>query len=215
MKNWIVDAFVEQMKSAREERRYTARQRNHLMGGRYSLLCGMGTVLEPDGSIADQGEYVPNALTNTGQSDILNVYLRGTSATATFYLRLATASTGASAPAKTNASADIVTSGASSTQIQESAGGGYASQSLANANWGVPGLASGDEQSAAAQKTFGPASGAAWTGSSGTTAALTYAFLSTATSGTSGTLVCYIALSGTTTINIGQSFLYTLSFKQT
>jgi hypothetical protein len=184
---------------------------------RYSIFEGFGQVIDPDGSVAWEDEdWMANGLTNSGQADILNVYLKGSSQTATFYLALASDASGVSAPAKTNTSSDIILVGsATATQIFEEQGGGYARQGISQAQWGTPALNSGDEQSDAAQKTFGPVTGSPWTGSSGTSAALRSVFLSTSsTAGTGGSLLLYVPLSAVTVVAVSQSFSYTLRFKQ-
>lgn len=199
-------------------RRYSRARRAWHSAPRFSIFQGKGAVLNPDGSIAwEDAEWMDNALTNTGQGDMLNVYLRGTAQTANFYLAMASDASGASAPAKTNVSADIILTGtATSTQVFEEQGGGYARQTITQAQWGVPALQGGDQQSDAAQKTFGPVTGAAWTGATGTSAALRSALLSTsATSGTGGSLLAFVALSAVTAVAVGQSFVYTLRWKVT
>jgi hypothetical protein len=201
-----------------QSRRYSRAMRAWSAPVRYSIFQGKGAVVNADGSIAWQDpEWQDNALTNSGQGDLLNVYLKGTTQTATFYLCMASDASGASAPAKTNTSADIILTGsATSTQIFEEQGGGYARQSIAQAGWGTPALNSGDQQSDATQKTFGPVTGAAWTGTTGVSAGLRSAFLSTsATAGTGGTLLLFVALSAVTAVAVGQSFNYTLRFKMT
>src|SRR5262245_34716837 len=183
-------------------RGYSRHRRDPLAPVRYSIFQGKGAVVNPDGTIAWTEDWQDNALVNSGQADILNVYLKGTTQTATFGLGLFSDASGASAPAKTNVSADIILSGsATSTQCFEEQGGGYTRQSVTQANWGSPALQGGDQQSDAAQKTFGPVTTAAWTGSTGTSAALRDAFLSTSTSaGTGGTLLLFVALSAVTAV---------------
>jgi hypothetical protein len=56
-----------------------------------------------------------------------------------------------------------------------------------------------------AEKTFGPISGSSLVA--------THASLSTTSTG-AGILIATVALSGTTTVNVGQSFKYTLRWKQ-
>jgi hypothetical protein len=191
---------------------------------RYSIFSGYGWVTNPDGSIARMLEPVDNALTNEGQTNMLNVYLKNTSPATSFNLGLLAnnAGQGASAPAKTSTQSLMVLSGAAnvSTNLYEENGGGYVRQAISNANWGTPTLNGGDEMSTAAQQTFGPASSAAWTGSTNvSSAAITYAFLNsggtTSAGNTTGTLILYVALSASTIIAVGQSFNYTLNFKQT
>lgn len=208
-------------------RHYTRRQRPWWATPRYSIFTGRGMVLNADGSVAQVLDWVPNALTNEGQTNMLNVYLKGTSQTATFRLGLlsnAAGGQGASAPAKTSTAAVILVSGSATqaaTNVYEENGGGYGRQPIAQANWGTPALNGGDEMSTAAMQTFGPATGAAWTGVGGSgsgSTAITYAFLSTGAAGTgdtTGVLVLYVALSASTIIAVSQSFNYTLNFKQT
>jgi hypothetical protein len=197
---------------------YTRRMRRHNTPARYSVFEGYARILNPDGSVAwEDAGWMPNALTNSGQGDMLNVYLKGTAQTATFYLAMASDASGASAPAKTSVSTDIILTGsATAAQIFEEQGGGYARQGITQAQWGTPALNAGDQQSDGAQKTFGPVTGAAWTGTTGTSAALRSAILSTgSTAGTGGTLLLFVALSAVTAVAVGQSFNYTLRFKQT
>jgi len=207
-------------------RRYSRSQRPWHATPRYSVFYGRGEVINSDGTIARQLDWVPNALTNEGQANMLNVYLRNTGGpTTTFQLGLLAnnAAQGASAPAKTSTQSLFVLSGAANvaTNVYEENGGGYARQSVANAAWGAPALNSGDEMSTASTQTFGPASTAAWTGSTNvSSAAITYAFLSgngatSATGNTTGTMILFVALSASTVIAVGQSFNYTLNFKQT
>lgn len=207
-----------------EEFRYSRTLRPWWAPGRYSIFTGYGWVTDRDGSILRVLDPVPNALTNEGQTNMLNVYLKATTPATTFNLGLLAnnAAQGASAPAKTSTQSLFVASGAANvaSNLYEENGGGYLRQAVSNANWGTPALNSGDEMSTAAQQTFGPASAAAWTGSTNVaSAAITYAFLNsggtTAVANTTGTLVLFVALSASTIIAVGQSFNYTLNFKQT
>lgn len=207
-------------------RRYGRSRRRWYAAPRYSIFSGRGMVLNPDGSVAQQLDWVDNALTNEGQANMLNVYLKGTSQTANFRLLLlsnAGGGQGASAPAKTSTASQILVSGSATqaaTNVYEENGGGYARQTITQANWGTPALNGGDQQSTAATQTFGPATGAAWTGVGGSgsgSTAITYAAVSTGattTGDTTGVLVLFVALSASTIIAVGQSFAYTLSFKQ-
>lgn len=185
----------------------------------YSKLMGKGMVLNEDGFIeryVDE-EWQPNALTNDGQAEDLNVWLRGTAQSAGYYLGL-TVLAGATTniPSKTATSANLTQTalggGATVTEAQVAAG--YARIQVLQAAWGVPALNVGDQQSAAAQKTFGPAS-SSWSGTTTQPAQIAYAILISTASGASGTWVLWIALSGSTTINAAQSFAYTLSLKVT
>lgn len=181
---------------------------------RYSLLLGRGTVIGLDGEAVWEEDWQPNALTNDGSSYFVNAGLKSTGAVATMYLGLLTQA-GTNVPSATTHASDIAATGAAGgTTVTEEAGGGYARQTVLSSDWGAI-VISGGSQTTAAQKTFGPASTAAWTGAAGNTAAITYAFLTTGATTTLGTFVLYIALSGTTTVNVGQQFLYTLTYKQT
>ncbi len=76
-------------------------------------------------------------------------------------------------------------------------------------DWTDDGLIAGDYRFSAAQKTFGPVTGTAWT--------INNAGMVTAATGQlagSGKFILYLALSATTTIAVGQSMLYTLRFSQ-
>lgn len=162
---------------------------------RFHLLYGKGAVANPDGSIAwEDAEFMPNALADEGEQNMLNVYLLETSAL-TKYLGLLNAGS----PGETTIMSGI-------TETQTPAANGYARQAVIAADWSTPSLNSGDYQTTAAQKTFGPASGSSWT--------TTHAYMTTTSTGTAGKFLLFIALSGTTTVAVGQSFLYTLSFKQ-
>lgn len=181
---------------------------------RWSPTIGRGMVLDPDvaayveenpGAKIDGadaawcGEWVPNALLDEGEQDVLNVWLLQTSDLSK-YLALMIST----APAETDTMAVLSTKEVFTPPLN-----GYARIQIANTDWGTPGLNSGDYQTTAAQKTFGPASSNAWSSLTGVT-------LVTASTGQiagSGKLLLYVALSGTTTVNIGQSFLYQLTAK--
>lgn len=181
---------------------------------RYSLFLGRGEVRDAKLGTVWQEDWQPNALTNDGSTYFVNAGLKNTGAVASMFLGLITAAT-SNVPSATTHASDIVAVGAGgTTTVSEEAGGGYARQTVLSSDWGSI-VISGGSQTTAAQKTFGPASGAAWTTSAGNSAAISYAFLTTGATTTLGTFVLYIALSGTTTVNVGQQFLYTLSYKQT
>jgi hypothetical protein len=168
-------------------------------GKRWSPTIGRFDVLDPDGSVAIAGEWVPNALLDEGEENIINDWLREATALSKFLCLLK-----GSAPAETDTMAFLAANENFAPPLN-----GYARQQIANTDWSVPALNSGDMQSTAAQKTFGPASSSSW-------ASLTGVGLVTAATGQasgSGKFLLYVALSGTTTVNIGQQFLYTLSAK--
>lgn len=180
---------------------------------RYSLFLGRGEVVDAKHGTVWQEDWQPNALTNDGSSYFVAAGLKNTGAVATAYLGLLTAA-GTNAPSATTHATDIAAvAAAGGTTVTEEAGGGYARQTILAADWGSI-VISGGAQTTAVQKTFGAATGAAWTGSAGNSGAITYAFLTTGATTTIGTLIMYIALSGTTTVNVGQQFLYTLTYKQ-
>lgn len=167
-------------------------------GKRWSPTIGRGAVLDPDGSVAWQGEWVPNALLDEGEENVLNVWLRE-QADLNKFIGLVKAT-----PAETDTMAWLAANEVFAPPLN-----GYARQQIAAGDWSAPSLSSGDMQTSAAQKTFGPATSSAWT-------SLTGAVLVTAATGQgsgSGKFLLFVGLSGTTTINIGQSFLYTLSAK--
>lgn len=162
---------------------------------RFHLLMGKGAVVNPDGSVAwEDPDFQPNALADEGEQNMLNVYLLETSHLTKYLFLLNDGSL-----AETDTVATVTETDTAGTH-------GYARQQVLAADWSVPALASGDYATTAAQKTFGPASTSSWT--------LTTAAMTTTSTGTGGKFLLYIALSGTTTVNVAQSFLYTLTFKQ-
>lgn len=182
---------------------------------RWSPTIGRGMVLDPDvaafyretGKLDERDaavllDWVPNALLDEGEQDILNVWLLQTSDLSK-YLALMKGT----APAETDTLTFLA--GGTNGEGQTPAANGYNRQQIANTDWGTPALNSGDYQTTAAQKTFGPASGSNWASLTGVTL-VTHV---TAQASGSGKLLLYVALSGTTTVNIGQSFLYTLAAK--
>lgn len=78
---------------------------------------------------------------------------------------------------------------------------GYARQQILSTDWVDDGLILGDARFSAAEKNFGPATGAAQTA--------THSSLSTTATG-AGVLLATLALSATTTIAVSQSFRYLL-----
>lgn len=209
-------ALREVFKSAIENRRYSHRPWHSRP--RYSLLMGKGSVVNADGSLAWQDEdWMPNALTNAGEADMVNVYLKAAAATSTFYLGLSLVSTATTnRPSNTSLSSDLTQTalGGTTTVTEQNVSNGYARKSVAAAGWGAN---SGTQPTTttAPQVTFGPASGTAWSGTTTSPGQIQDAFMSSAASGTTGTLVLFLALSATTSIALTQSFAYTLTFRQT
>ncbi len=171
-------------------------------GRRWSPTMGLGAVIEPDGSIAwQEDEWVPNALANEGETDMLNVYLvAGTNPSK--YLALINGTT--TPPTITSTMAYLGgAAGAGETQVPGA--NGYNRQQVLTTDWTVDGIIGGFARDSSAQKTFGPATGSAWT--------VSHACMVTALTGQtagSGKFLLWIALSATTTIAINQQFLYTL-----
>lgn len=161
--------------------------------GKWHPTLGKATVINADGSIASEGPWVENLLADEGEQSILNVYFLE-AANPTKYLCLLQGT-----PGETTTMATMTESPAPGVN-------GYARQQIVNTDWGAPSLDSGDYMTTAAAKTFGPASGSNWT-------SLTYVGLVTTSSSTAGKFIAAVALSGTTTVAVGQSFLYTLSMK--
>lgn len=171
------------------------RHRKRQRGRRITLTYGRGAVLAPDGSIdhwVDE-EWQPNFLADEGEQSVLNVYFLE-AANVSKYLALLTAT-----PIDTTTEATM-------TEVFAPPLNGYARQQINAVDWGAPALDSGDYMTTAAQKTFGPAATNPWT-------ALTYVALVSTATGTAGKFLSAIALSGSTSIAIGQSFLYTMSQK--
>jgi hypothetical protein len=181
---------------------------------RFSPTIGRGMVLDADvadwhrrhprapvdpRSAAWLGEWVPNALLDEGEQDLLNVYYLQTSDLSK-YLALMIST----APAETDTMAILATKEVFAPPLN-----GYARVQILNTDWGAPALNSGDYQTTAAQKTFGPSATTAWTSLTG----VTLVTAATGQASGSGKLLTYVALSGTTTVNISQSFLYQLAQK--
>jgi hypothetical protein len=176
---------------------------------------GRGFVLDPDlrefydrkGFIrtrdaAAETDWVENALLDEGEQDVLNVWLLQTSDLSKYLCLLK-----GTAPAETDTLTFLA--GGTNGEAQTPAANGYNRIIIANTDWGTPALNSGDYQTTAAGKTFGPASGSNWASMTGA-GLVTHL---TSQSAGSGKFLIYLALSGTTTVNIGQSFLYQLSAK--
>jgi hypothetical protein len=157
---------------------------------------GRGFLLSPEGDIlAQDPDWIENALADQGELDILNDWLLG-QATTSKYLALVSGS-----PTDT-------TTVATMTETTVAGTNGYARQQILTSDWAAPALNSGDYQTTAATKTFGPnTGGGAWT--------ISNAVLVTSSTGlTSPTtlLLLYIATT-ITSIPVGTSYQYTLSCK--
>jgi hypothetical protein len=153
-------------------------------------VMGRGQVLNPDGSVAWEESWQLNAVADEGEKAILDVFYRE-QANVAKYLALLTA-----APSETTTMA---------TMTELGAGVGYSRQQIAAGDWSAPALDAGDMQTQAAEKTFGPATGA-W--------AITHVAIVTVASGTGGLFLQFLALSANpTNIASGQSFKYTYRTK--
>lgn len=159
--------------------------------GEHHVLWGKGTILNSDGTVDHELDWVQNAVADEGEQSVLNVWLRAQTNPSKYLGLLNQASPGET------------TTLATMTETQTPAANGYTRPQILTTDWGVPALVSGDYKSIAAEVTFGPASGSNWT--------LTHSFLGTVATGTSGLFLLFIALSATTTIAVGQSFKYTLA----
>lgn len=160
---------------------------------------GRHRLLDPDGYVHPWSEWMPNAVLDEGEYDCLNVWL-AQAADLSKYLCLLKGS----APAETDTMAFLAANENFNPPLN-----GYARIQIAAGDWATPTLDSGDMKTTHGVKTFGPASSSAWT-------SLTGVGVVTAATGQtagSGKFLIYQALSGTTTINIGQSFQYQLGVK--
>lgn len=156
---------------------------------------GRGRLLSPEGDVLwEDPDWIPNALHDAGEQTMLNVFLKE-QANVSKYLGLLNDASVAETDGTMSAVTEMTTPGSN----------GYNRQQVANTDWTDDGLQGGDYRFSAAQKTFGPISGANQTA--------THASLSTTATG-AGVLLVTVALSGTTNINIGQTFQYTLRWTQ-
>lgn len=183
---------------------------------RRSPTIGRGLVLDPDvlayyrrnpsqpinpRDAAVCTEWVPNALLDEGEFDLLSVWLLQTSDLSKYLCLLKGA-----APAETDTLAFLA--GATNGESNTPGTNGYNRLQILNTDWGALGLNVGDYQTIASGKTFGPAATTNWTA----TGAGLVTHL-TSQSGAGGKFLLYLALSGATTVNVGQSFLYQLTAK--
>lgn len=171
------------------------------------FAVGYAWVSEADGSIAwEDDAWVWNAVVDEGEADVLNTWLRGVAITSKYLVLI---EGGTTAPVETDTMA-YLGGGAGAKETRVPAVDGYNRQQVLTTDWNAPALNSGDMQAdMAASKVFGPASGSNWTG-------ITHAGLVTAATGQlagSGKFLEFLALAGTTAVNIGQSFNYLLKLK--
>lgn len=178
--------------------------RRHTTG--LHLYEGIGAVIDPDGSVAWQDtDWVSNALADEGESDMLSVYLSAAANPAKY---LCLIEGGTTPPGETSTMA-YLGGGAGAKETRVPAVDGYNRQQILTTDWTNDGLISGDFRFSAAEKTFGAATGTAWT--------ITHSGLVTAATGQlagSGKFLAFLALSASTTIAVGQSFKYILRWTQ-
>ena len=170
--------------------------------GRIVWASSVGDVDVPVGSadeldLIDSQGWELNALLDQGEENILDVYFRGATAPTSFYMALLTA-----APAETATIAGV-------TEARTPGANGYQRQILARntTDWPALALNSGDDRVTSIQRTFGPATGSAWT-------AATHLAIVTTASGTTSPatlLVAAVDLSSTRTRQIGDSLAVTYS----
>jgi hypothetical protein len=160
----------------------------------YHLFEGRGKVAFPDGTWEwTDDEWKPNVTLDEGEASVINVYLRE-QANPSKYLALISGS----APAETDVFSGLTESETPGTD-------GYNRQQIVAGDWGAPALDSGDHQSAAAEKTFGPNTSTAWT--------IAHVVMTTAATGTAGLAIMYVTTT-TTSIGTNVSYKFTLRWKQ-
>ena len=153
---------------------------------RHSLFEGRGALVFPDGSVEWQDDdWRPNVLVDEGEASVINVYLRE-NANPSKYLMLISGS----APAETAVMTGLTESETPGTD-------GYNRQQVVAGDWAAPALDTGDMQSAAAEKTFGPNTSTAWT--------IAHVAIVTVATGTGGLFLAYIT---TTVTSVGTSVAY-------
>ena len=169
---------------------WTPRRRR---GEKITLLEGRGSILDVDGKVIEESPWMPNSLADEGEQNVLNTWLLE-QAHLSKYLALLTVD-----PSETTTMATM-------TELLGGPGtGGYSRQQGTSGQWITPALNAGDYQTELAEKTFGPAT-VPWV------AFNNVAMVTTAT-GTAGKFLLFVALSGATSLLIGQSFKYTLRVK--
>jgi len=152
----------------------------------------VAAVIEPDGSIVEQpDDWSYNALHDAGEQSMLEVYLTAT-ANPTKYLGLLNDASIAETDGTMTAVTESKTAGTDGYNRQQ-----ITNDTNATTGWPTSALVAGDWRMSAAEKTFGPITGTALTG--------THTSLSTTLTG-AGLLLATLALAATTTVAVGQSF---------
>lgn len=142
--------------------------------------------------VSDQ-PWTPNALADEGEQDILEVYFQAATAPTNFYIGLVN-----DTPVDTDTLA---------TLAGEPSGNGYARQLVerSGTGWPTEGLDGGDYQITSSTETF--------TASGGSIGPVTYAFLTTVLSGTTGLFLVYNALTTSRTLADGESLDVSMDIK--
>ena len=157
---------------------------------------GRGELLGPEGELLWQGEWVENTLHDEGELNLLNVWLREQAHLAKYLMLLGQGNT--NALAETTVMTGV-------TEVSAPGSNGYDRQQIAAADWGAPVLDAGDYQVTAAQKTFGPNTGATWN--------VSHTALVTVATGTAGLLLISVPLPSVQAVANGISFRHTLTTK--
>jgi hypothetical protein len=166
-------------------------------GWEFSPTCGRGRLVGPDGETLWLGEWEHNALHDEGEQSMLNVYFREQT-NPSKYLMLHNG-------ADVTALADTVTL-AGLTESETTGTDGYSRIQVLAADWGAPALDAGDYMTTAAEKTFGPNTGAGqWD--------VTHVCLATVATGTSGLLISSIPLSAEQSVVTDVAFKFTMRAK--
>lgn len=173
------------------------RPRRHAPGRRdFHPTLGRGELVAPDGSVLWAGEWEENTLHDFGEQSILNVWLREQANPAKYLALLGQGSVTALGETLTFTGV---------TEAETPGSDGYARQLIAAADWAAPALDSGDYQTTAAQKTFGPNTSTDWS--------VSHTALTTASTGTAGGLLITVPLSAVQAVASGISFRHTLTTK--
>jgi hypothetical protein len=142
--------------------------------------------VSPEGDILWSQGWTPNALANEGEQYVLETAFRGGTAHANFYIGLIN-------------DAGIAETDTLATMAGEPSGNGYA-RSLCT--FGATSLVGGDYETDSTQETFT---------SSGTIGPVDHAFLTDASSGTTGDFLAYVPLSTPRTMASGESLNVTVT----
>lgn len=158
------------------------------------------TILDAEGNVIEETDWMPNALTNDGQAHMLNVWAREQANNNKWLMLL----NHVTSPSKASVMSNITEAVTINTN-------GYARTQISATDWSAPSLDVGDQQISASQKTFGPFTG---------NVPVTHVALASLASQFSGTLFLYVPTAyyqanGTarTFVN-GESYLVTLRDKQ-